>query len=110
MENPNTKVEMANGQRIRCTWQRTTEMYADLILMPGITVAFLQSIIDNERVFVDDADSDGDGFLYTFGGGGTCSELVLARIVKLDRDSIDDAGSFVLSEEGMDHNSERKIP
>jgi hypothetical protein len=99
METTTAQMEMTTNRQLRCTWQRTSDMYATLMLMPGITVEYLQSMIDTERVFVDDGGSGEDGYLYTVGGGRTYSELVLARIVKLEGDCTDDPGSFVLSEE-----------
>lgn len=107
MENKNGKVECERSTeltptRMRCTWHRQTECYATLMLMPGITPEYLQSMIDLERVVVDDPDVDGDGYLYCFGGGKTYSELALARIVALEQDSTDDPGSFVLSQETDD--------
>jgi hypothetical protein len=104
MDNFNERI---TRRKLRCTWMRQTEMFADLMLMPGITVEFLQSMIDLERVVVDDPDQYGDGYLYCFGGGKTYSELALARIVKLGRDSTDEPGSFVLSEERRSDDGDR---
>ena len=98
MEKTKLKVEMANGRQLRATWQRTTEMYADLALEPGVSLDQLQAAIAAGRVFVDeDGDWGEKGFLYTF--DRSHSEIVLARLLKLTRDSTDEPRSFVLSQE-----------
>jgi hypothetical protein len=96
MENTNAAMEKMTSQKLRCTWQRTTEFCADLTLEPGVSLEQLRTAINVGKVFVDeDGDWGEKGYLYCF--GGSCSEIILARILKLYPDSTDDPNSFVLS-------------
>ena len=100
MEAMNTNNGMKTSQKLRVTWHRESDYCADLMLEPGIGLAQLQTAIDAGRVFVDeDGDWGEKGFLYCFADNASCSEIILARIVTLDRDSVDDSGSFVLSQD-----------
>jgi hypothetical protein len=74
-------------------------MYATLILMPGITTEFLQSVIDAERVFVVYGDSGSDGYLYCLERRKTCFQLILALLSNVHGASTDHSHSFVVSQE-----------